>query len=234
LDEELAEAHASLARNKIAFDWDWSGARREFERALELNPNYGTAHYWYSYYYFAMGRLDAAAQEMKRAVDLDPLSLQINTEMGRALLYQRQYDAAIEQERKTLEMDPNFEGAHELLATAYLFKGSYADAITESQPVERWSGFVLARAYLKSGKIGKAQKVVVDLKELSNKQYVSAQRIAQAYVGLDDKQRALEWLEKAYEERSLRPDFMRVDPAYDNLRSDQRFRDLLHRVGLPQ
>ena len=181
-----------------------------------------------------MGRLDAAAQEMKRAVDLDPLSLQINTEMGRALLYQRQYDAAIEQERKTLEMDPNFEGAHELLATAYLFKGSYADAITESQPVERWSGFVLARAYLKSGKIGKAQKVVVDLKELSNKQYVSAQRIAQAYVGLDDKQRALEWLEKAYEERSLRPDFMRVDPAYDSLRSDQRFRDLLHRVGLPQ
>jgi eukaryotic-like serine/threonine-protein kinase len=234
LDEELAEAHASLARNKIAFDWDWSGARREFERALELNPNYGTAHYWYSYYYFAMGRLDAATQEMKRAVDLDPLSLQINTEMGRALLYQRQYDAAIEQERKTLEMDPNFEGAHELLATAYLFKGSYADAITESQPVERWSGFVLARAYLKSGKIGKAQKVVVDLKELSNKQYVSAQRIAQAYVGLDDKQRALEWLEKAYEERSLRPDFMRVDPAYDNLRSDQRFRDLLRRVGLPQ
>jgi eukaryotic-like serine/threonine-protein kinase len=234
LDEELAEAHASLARNKIAFDWDWSGARREFERALELNPNYGTAHYWYSYYYFAMGRLDAAAQEMKRAVDLDPLSLQINTEMGRALLYQRQYDAAIEQERKTLEMDPNFEGAHELLAKAYLFKGSYADAITESQPVERWSGFVLARAYLKSGKIGKAQKVVVDLKELSNKQYVSAQRIAQAYIGLDDKQRALEWLEKAYEERSLRPDFMRVDPAYDNLRSDQRFRDLLRRVGLPQ
>ncbi len=231
LDEKLAEAHASLARNKIAYDWDWSGARKEFERALELNPNYATAHYWYSYYYFAMGRLDDAARENKRAVELDPLSLNINAEMGTALLYQRQYDRAIEQERKTLEMDPNFGVAHGILGRAYLQQGRYADAITEAQKAP--SRFVLARAYLKSGNIGKAQKVVEDLKDLSKRSYVTANAIALAYIGLDDKERAFEWLEKAYEDRSLRPDLMRVDPAYDNLRSDPRFQDLMRRAGLP-
>src|ERR1700730_6549393 len=232
LDEKLAEAHASLARNKIAYDWDWSGARREFERALELNPNYAHAHYCYSYYYFAMGRLDDAAREMKRAVELDPLSLNINAEMGRALLYQRQYDKAIQQERKTLEMDPNFGVAHHILGEAYLQEARYADAITEAQKVA--SGFVLARAYLKSRNIGKAQKVVEDLKDLSKRRYVSAHDMALAYIGLDDKERAFEWLQQAYEDRSLRPDFMRVDPAYDNLRSDPRFQDLMRRAGLPQ
>jgi len=234
LDEELAEAHASLARNKIAFGWDWSGARREFERALELNPNYATAHYWYSYYYFAMGRLDAAAREMKRAVELDPLSLNINAEMGRALLYQRQYDEAIGQERKTLEMDPNFGVAHGILGEAYLQEARYGDAVTEAQKLASWSGFVLARAYLKSGNMGKAQKITEDLRELSKTRHVSAYEMALAYIGLDDKQRAFDWLQKAYEDGSLRPDFMRVDPAYDNLRSDPRFQDLLRRVGLPQ
>ena len=234
MDEELAEAHASLARNKIAFDWDWSGARREFERALELNPNYATAHYWYSYYYFAMGRLDAAAREMKRAVELDPLSLNINAEMGRALLYQRQYDEAIGQERKTLEMDPNFGVAHGILGEAYLQEARYGDAVTEAQKLASWSGFVLARAYLKSGNMGKAQKITEDLRELSKTRHVSAYEMALAYIGLDDKQRAFDWLQKAYEDGSLRPDFMRVDPAYDNLRSDPRFQDLLRRVGLPQ
>ncbi|HEV8131088.1 MAG TPA: protein kinase [Acidobacteriota bacterium] len=231
LDEKIAEAHASLARNKIAYDWDWSGARREFERALELNPNYATAHYWYSYYYFAMGRLDDAALEMKRAVELDPLSLNINAEMGRALLYQHQYDRAIEQELKTLEMDPNFGVAHALLARAYLQEGRYADAIAEAQKVA--NSFVLARANLKLGNAGKAQKVVQDLKDLSKRRYVSAHDMALAYIGLDDKERAFEWLEKAYEDRSLRPDYMRVDPVYDNLRSDPRFQDLMRRAGLP-
>jgi tetratricopeptide (TPR) repeat protein len=233
LDEKLAEAHASLGRIQIGL-WEWLEARNEFERALELNPNYATAHYWYSYYYDAMGRLDDAAREMKRAMELDPLSVNINAEMGRALIYQHQYDAAIAQERKTLEMDANFVLAHELLAAAYLFKGSYTDAITEAQQPGEWQEFVLARAYVKRSETGKAQKVVVDLKELSNKQYVSAQRMAQAYVGLDDKERAFKWLEKAYEEHSMRPDFMRVDPTYDNLRSDPRFRDLMSRTGVQQ
>jgi eukaryotic-like serine/threonine-protein kinase len=230
LDEKLAEAHASLARNKLGFDWDWSGARTGFERALQLNPNYATGHYWYSYYYLAMGRLDDAAREMKRAVELDPLSLNINAEMGRTLIYQRQYDAAIEQEHKTLELDPSFSLAHEMLAIAYLQNSRYAEALAEAQKTA--PGAVIARAYLKSGDVTNARKVAVELKQLSKTRYVSAYRIAQVYIGLEDKEQAFQWLERAYNERSLRPDFMKVDPWFDNLRSDSRFQSLMHRAGL--
>jgi tetratricopeptide (TPR) repeat protein len=239
LDEKLAEPHASLAWDKLTYDWDWSGGRRELERALELNPNYAIAHDWYANYYFAMGRLDDAAQEIKRALELDPLSLIINADLGRVLFYQRQYDRAIEQERKTLEMDPNFGPAHVFLGRAFLQKARYADATTEAQKAPSDVGglhgrfLVLARAYLKSGNMGKAQKVVQDLKDLSKTRYLSAYAMALAYIGLDDKERAFEWLQKAYAERSLRPDLMRVDPAFDNLRSDPRFADLMRRVGLP-
>ncbi len=239
LDDKLAEAHASLAWAKLTYDWDWPDAQRELERALELNPNYATAHFWYSYYYFAMGRLDDAVRELRRSLELDPLSLIINANLGWALVYQRQYDRAIEQGMKTLEMDPNFGPAHSLLGWAYLEKGRYAEAISEAQKASSDVGgiperfLVLARAYLKSGNIGKAQKVVEDLKDLSKKRYVSAYAMAHAYIGLDDKERAFEWLEKAYEERSLRPDLMRLDLAFDPLRSDPRFQDLMRRVGLP-
>jgi serine/threonine-protein kinase len=204
LDEKLAEPHASLAVDKLLYDWDWSGARREFERALELNPNYAIAHDWYAQYYFAMGRLDDGAREIKRALELDPLSLIINVELGRVLLYQGQYDRAIEQERKTLEMDPNFGPAHVFLGRAYLQKARYADAITEAQKAPSGLGKVggpfrpspvLIRAYLKSGNTGKAQKVVQGLKDLSKTRYFSAFDMALAYIGLDNKERALEWLQ---------------------------------------
>jgi serine/threonine protein kinase/tetratricopeptide (TPR) repeat protein len=238
LDDKLAEPHASLALAKLMYDWDWPGARREFERALELNPNYATAHHWYAFYYFAMGRPDDSVREMKRAQELDPLSLIINANLGRAFLYQRQYDRAKEQERKTLDMDPNFGVAHVLLGRVYLQEVRYADAITETQKapsdVGRPDGrsLILARAYLKLGNRGKAQKVVQDLKDLSKRRYIPAYEMALAYTGLDDKERAFEWLQRAYEERSLRPDLMRIDPIYDNLRSDPRYQDLMRRVGL--
>ena len=230
LDETLAEAHASLGRGIIAHDWDWEAARREFERALQLNPNYATAYYWYSYYDFAKGNLDEAARKMKRAVELDPLSLNINAEMGRVLLYQRQYDAAIEQELKTLQMDPNFGVARQILAMAYLQKGRYAQALE----LISGFGFVRARAHLKLGNKPMARKVAADLEALAKTRYISANAIANAYIGLDDRERSFEWLEKAFQDRSMRPDFMRVDPSYDDLRSDPRFRDLLRRAGLPQ
>jgi len=149
--------------------------------------------------------------------------------MGRLLLYQRQYDAAIEQELKTLQMDPNFGVARQLLAMAYLQKGRYAEALETSS-----QSFVMARAYLKLGNRPMAQKVAADLEARSKTRYVSANAIANAYIGLDDRERAFEWLEKAFQDRSMRPDFMRVDPAYDNLRSDPRFRNLLGRARLPQ
>jgi TolB-like protein/Tfp pilus assembly protein PilF/predicted Ser/Thr protein kinase len=236
LDETLAEAHASLGRSIIAHDWDWAAARREFDRALQLNPNYATAYYWYSYYDMAMENLDEAARKMKRAVDLEPLSLNMNAEMGRVLLYQRQYDAAIEQERKTLQMDPDFGVARQLLAMAYLYKGRFAEALeTSSHVVETGRhSFVMARAHLRLGNRPLAQKVAADMEARAKSRYVSANAIANAYIGLDDRERAFEWLEKAFQDRSLRPDFMRVDPVYDDLRADPRFRDLLRRAGLPQ
>ena len=236
LDETLAEAHASLGRSIIAHDWDWAAARREFERALQLNPNYATAYYWYWYYDMAMGDLDEAARKMKRAVDLEPLSLNMNAEMGRVLLYQRQYDAAIEQERKTLQMDPNFDIARQLLAMAYLHKGRFAEALETSSHVVATNrhGFVMARAHVRLGNRPLAQKVASDMEALGRSRYVPANVIANAYIGLDDRERAFEWLEKAFQDRSLRPDFMRVDPVYDDLRADPRFRDLLRRAGLPQ
>jgi serine/threonine-protein kinase len=239
LDEKLAEAHASLAYAKDSYEWDWPGARREFERALELNPNYAPAHQWYGGYYLAMGHLDDGLREHKRALELDPLSLIANAGVGQVLIFQRQYDRAIEQERKTLDLDPNFGPAHVSLARAYLQKSRYADAISEVQKAPSDLGglfgrsLVLARAYLKSGNIKEAGKVVEDLKDFSKRRYVSAYEMALAYIGLDDKERAFEWLEKAYEERSLNAIFMRVDPAFDNLRSDPRYTDLLRRLGLP-
>ena len=234
LDEQLGEAHASLARGIIAHDWDWETARREFERMLQLTPKYAMGHYWYSYYYFAFRRMDDAAREMRRAIELDPLSVNINAELGRLFLYQRQYDAAIEQERKTLQMDPDFGVARQLLAVALIQKGRYAEALEVAERESSRSGFVVARAHLKLGHKAAAQKVVSDFLALSKTRLVSAQRIALVYIGIEDTERAFEWLEKAFAERSMRPDFMPYDPVYDSLRSDPRFQDLLRRAGLPE
>jgi tetratricopeptide (TPR) repeat protein len=239
LDDKLAEPHASLAWAKAVYDWDWSGAQREFERALDLNPNYASAHQWYATYYNAMGRPDDNIRELKRALELDPLSLSINNALGYTLLCQHQYDGAIEQERKTLDMDPNLVRAHIVLGWAYLEQGRYADAITEAQKAPSEVGspngrfLLLSRAYRKSGKIGKARRLAEERKDLSKRRHVSAYEMANDYIGLDDKERAFEWLEKAYQERSLRPDIMRVDPCFDDLRPDPRFQALLRRVGLP-
>ena len=234
LDEQLGEPHASLARGIIAHDWDWEAARREFDRALQLAPKYAMGHYWYSYYYFAVRRMDDAAREMRRAMELDPLSVNINAELGRLFLYQRQYDAAIEQERKTLQMDPGFSVARQLLAIALIQKGRYAEALEAMEREVSRSGFVAARAHLKLGNKAAAQKVVSDLLALSKTRHVSANRIALAYAGIEDTERAFEWLEKAFVDRSMRPDFMPYDPVYDSLRSDPRFKDLLRRAGLQE
>jgi serine/threonine-protein kinase len=232
LDERLGEAHASLARGIIAHDWDWEAARREFERALQLDPTYAMGHYWYSYYFFAFRRIDDAARQMKRAIELDPLSVNISAELGRLFLYQRHYDEAIEQERKTLQMDPEFGVARGLLAVALLQKGRYAEALEVSQRGSAFSPFVMARAHLRMGNKAAAEKVVSDVLAFSKTRQLPAYRIALAYMGIENTERAFEWLEKAFVDRSMRPDFMPYDPMYDGLRSDPRFQDLLRRAGL--
>jgi len=238
IDDTLAEAHTALARIKLNYDWDWSGAERDFKRAIELNPNYPTGHHWYAWYLAAMERHTEAIAEMKRAQELDPLSLVINTDVGWIFYYARQYDQAIAELQKTLEMDPDFVRAHLRLGLSYLQKSMNKEAIETLQKAtdisERSTEIVafLGYAYAISGNKSEAQKILNDLQEGSRRRYVSPYYIAVIYTGLGEKEQAFKWLEKAYEERSGRLVYLEVEPMFDPLRADPRFTDLLRRVGL--
>jgi eukaryotic-like serine/threonine-protein kinase len=239
LDETLAEAHTSLAYVKTQYDWDWSGGEREFQRAIELNPAYATAHQWYGLTLCQMGRLEEGITEEKRALELDPLSLVINRELGRAFYLARQYDQAIEQLRRTLEMDPNFVLAHASLGWAYVQKSMNKEGIAECEkelaisPGNPWALSGLGYAYAVTGRRAEAQKVLDKLSELSKQRYVPARFMAMIYGGLGEKDKAFELLEKSYEDRSLEIGAgIKLDPVYDPLRSDPRFQDLLRRMNL--
>jgi DNA-binding winged helix-turn-helix (wHTH) protein/TolB-like protein/Flp pilus assembly protein TadD len=240
IDDNLAEAHASLGTVKFFYDWDWSGAEREFRRAIELNPSYSDAHQLFSYYLSAMGRGDEALAEMKRAHELDPLSLEKLAGIGEMLYFQRQYDRAIEQYQKTLEMDPNSGFAHWAIGNVYVHKGMYTEAIGEYQKAIPLSGdspdepAMLAYAYARSGKRNEAEQIINELKERSQRSHVAPTIIAVIYSGLGENDRAFEWLEKAYEGHDFLLVFLKTEPMFDNLRADPRFTELLRRVNLPQ
>jgi TolB-like protein/DNA-binding winged helix-turn-helix (wHTH) protein/Tfp pilus assembly protein PilF len=240
IDDTLAEAHASLARIKAEYDWDWSGGEIEFQRAIQLNPTYATAHQWHGDVLETMGRLAEAIAEYKRALELDPLSLIINRGVGQAFYYARQYDQAIGQLQKTLELDPYFPGTHAFMSAAYLQKSMYTEGIAEAKKdlvIVRGGAYALGwlgYAYAVAGRRTEAQKVLDQLKQLSKQKHVPAGAMDQIYAALGEKDKAFEWLEKAYEERSiaLGGEDIRVDPTYDPLRSDPRFQDLLRRMNL--
>jgi len=240
LDDTLAEAHTSLAFIKLNFDWDWTGAERAFKRAIELNPNYSNAHHWYSHYLMAMGRIEESLAESKRALELDPLSLITNVHLGWHYLNAHQYDLAIEQLSKALEMDPNFGVGHWYLGLADAQKERYSEAenelrkakelLKDSLVVEADTGYV----YAVSGKKDQALKVIDELKELSKRRYVSSYHVAMIYLALKEKDQAFEWLENAFRERSDLLVYLKIEPRLESVRSDQRFADLVRRVGLPQ
>jgi tetratricopeptide (TPR) repeat protein len=240
LDETIAEAHTSLGFLSYIFDWDWAVAEKHYKRAIELNPNYATAHHWYSLYLTAMLRMNEAIVEAKTAQELDPFSLIINTDLGLVFYRARQYDRAIEQLKKTLEMEPNFAAARWNLGRAFLQKQMHPEAIAELRRAAELSGrnpvylAALGHALAVSGRRQEAVRILDDLKGLSKRRYVLPSLIAIIYIGLEDGDQAFAWLEKAYQERS---DFMivlKVEPVLDGLRSDPRFADLLQRVGLTQ
>lgn len=195
LDDTIPEAHAELALIRTYSDWDWSAAESAYKRALSLNPNSAYAHDVYGILYLSpIGRHDEAIAEMKRAVELDPLSPLYHHDLAWAFYYARQYDQAIEQLRKTLEMGPNFGYAHRTLGLVYLKKGMYEEAIAELQK----SGYLgdLGYAYAVLGKRDQALKLLAELKERSKQEHVDPFDFAQLYTGLGEKDQAFEWLKR--------------------------------------
>lgn len=240
LDDKLAEAHTILGAVNLFYDWDWSGAEREFKRAVEINQSYSDAHQMYGYYLSAMGRFDEALYEMRRAQELDPLSLEKIAGIGDILSYRRQYDQALEQYQKALEMDPNSGYTHWSIGNVYVQKGRYEEAIAEYQKSIPLSGdspdepASLGYAYGLSGKRREAHQVIDELKERSKRSYISPTLIAIIYTGLGEKDQAFAWLDKAYDGRDFILVLLKVEPMFDSLRSDPRFAALMRRVGLPQ
>jgi TolB-like protein/DNA-binding winged helix-turn-helix (wHTH) protein/Flp pilus assembly protein TadD len=238
LDDSLSEAHNSLAFCLEGFDWDFEAAGKEFRRAIELNPGYATAHHWYAWHLSLVGRNSEAVAEMRKAENLDPLSLIINADLAELLLIAHLSDESIQQSNKTIEMDPNFALAHNQLAQAYLEKHMFGEAIAEIQKAIQLSGGSptcttnLARAYAASGKTAAAVGLLNDLKKGSASGDPHTAEIAMIYAALGNKDQAMTWLEKSYEER-FNPGVL-LRPGFDPLRSDPRFQDLVRRIGLPQ
>ncbi|HEY6206231.1 MAG TPA: tetratricopeptide repeat protein [Chthoniobacterales bacterium] len=237
LDETLAEAHTTLALALWYYDFDFAQANREFQRAIELNPNYATGHQQYGNNTLsALGRFDDAIAEGKRAVDLDPLSLVINTDLGVNYFFARRYDEAIAQLRKTIEMDPGYYFAHSNLAQALEMKGDRDGAIAEYQKARALNddhgvlGY-LARFYGLGGNKTETEKILDQLKELSKQQYVSDYSFALVYLGLGEKEEALRWLEQSYRDRAGSDvTWIRVDPLLDPLHGDPRFEALAEKI----
>jgi TolB-like protein/DNA-binding winged helix-turn-helix (wHTH) protein/Flp pilus assembly protein TadD len=238
LDSALGEAHNSLAFCLDGFDWNFESAGEEFRRAIELNPGYATAYHWYAWHLSLLGRYEEAIAEMRKAQNLDPLSLIVSADLAELLAIAHQYDESILESRKTIEMDPNFALAHSQLGQAYLQKGMHDEAIAEMQRAVQLSGgsptiiASLARAYVASGRRIEAEKLLKELKKRSNPTYSHASEIAVVCAALGDKDQAMNWLEKGYQER-FNPGVL-LRPGFDPLRSDARFEDLVRRIGLPR
>jgi len=243
IDETLAEAHASLAVIKFEYEWDFAGAEREYKRAIEINPNYASAHQWYGEFLGNMGRHKEAIAEANRALELDPLSLIIKVVLGAILSRAGQYDLAEEQLRNTIDMDKNFGQAHMILSNNYIRKGMYLEAIDEfekgkillgadQQTLTRKSA-ALKAAYQKSGARGYWQERLNMTLEFNQQGRVSPYYVGMCYAQLGRNDQAFMWLEKAYERRDGTINHLKAEPEYDVLHSDPRFQALLRRVGLP-
>jgi len=240
INERLAEAHATLGRALASYDWDWPAAEKEFKRAVELNPNYAVAHQWYGGYLGVMGRPEEAISERRLAVELEPLSLIINFELGSAYYFSHDYDRAIEQFQRTLELDRNFPPATNFLPAVYEQKRMYAEALSgfrKARSIALESERSLATGGLGhlcavTGKRSEALKLADELKQLSTREYVPATSIALIYAGLGDKNQAFEWLERAYDQHAFQLQWITLEPRFDNLRSDARFQDLLKRMRI--
>jgi TolB-like protein/DNA-binding winged helix-turn-helix (wHTH) protein/Tfp pilus assembly protein PilF len=238
LDPTLAETQTALATVQFNDDWNWKAAETGFRHAIQLNPSYATAHQRYSLYLIAMGRTEESLAEMNRARSLDPLSLSVNFSLGWRLYMARQYDQAISQLLNTIEMDPSYLLAHIVLGQCYEQEEKYSEAITELQKAASMSPdsppvlAALGHAYAVAGKRAEALQMLDQLKSLSARRYVSPFYLALLYIGLDDREQTIAWLDRGYDDRSNNMIFLKVVPQFDSLRSEPRFQDLRHRIGL--
>jgi len=239
LDDNLAEAHTSLALVKMEYEWDWASSEGEFKRAIQLNPGFAEAHHQYSHYLTAMGRSSESLAESLRALELDPLSLVLNGHLAWHYLYARQYDQAIQQCQKTAELDRNYPETADFRGLAYEQKGMYREAIAELQMAVNLSGnsphikAELGHAYAIAGETTPALDILDELKRGSTETHISSYDIAVIYIGLGRKDQALEALENAYQERSEWLRYVKVDPRLDPLRGDPRFEKLVNQVLPP-
>jgi tetratricopeptide (TPR) repeat protein len=238
IDDRLAEAHTSLGMLMMLNEWDWSNAEKEYKLGISLNPNYATAHHWYSEWLLYNGRIAEAIQEISRAVDLDPLSPAILKDKGLTLYYARDYAGAIEHGRKTLELDPDFVSVHRLLSLAYQGKGMFTDAIAENQRWDELSGNAAeatvgrAQCYAAFGKRDEALKLIRSMNPENLSGGNLFRGIALVYAALGENDLAFTWLEKSHEQKAESLSTLKVDPKVDLLRSDPRFVSLLKKVGL--
>ena len=238
-DESLAEAHTSLASIKAVTDWDWQGAENEYRKALELNPKYATAHHWYGAQLFVQGRQAEALQELKKAQQLDPLSLGINKDLAVALLYARDYDNALEQCRKTLEIEPQFGAMFTYIAQIYELQQKYPEAVAElekahaSAPEDAEISYGLGQAYALMGRKDEALKILNELNQPGKNVYLPKES-AYLHALLGEKEKAIAILQTAAENHYISVAELKTDPRLDELRKDPRVVEVLRKIGLSQ
>jgi|RhiMethySRZTD1v2_1073278.scaffolds.fasta_scaffold00038_18 serine/threonine protein kinase/tetratricopeptide (TPR) repeat protein len=239
LDPNCAEAHAALGNTAMGFDWDWVTAEREFKHAIDLKPQYGPAHIWYSHLLKAVNRTEESLAESRRALECDPLGLVLNMHMGWHLVYARQYEKAIEQCQKTLELDPTFILAHVFLGQAYEHSGAFSDAIAAFEKAvelsRRHPTYLadLGHGLAVAGRRADALNVLSELHEMSSHRFVASRGIAEIHLGLGEVDDAFVWLERGFQQRNGWLIHIRDNPRYDPVRQDPRYLDLVRRMNFP-
>jgi serine/threonine protein kinase/tetratricopeptide (TPR) repeat protein len=239
LDPNLGEAHTPLAAVLWLHDWQWQEAQKEFERSLALNPAHPTASHWYAEYLMTMGRHVEAIARVKNSQELDPLSLIISVAIGRDFYMARRYDDALEQLQRTVELDPNYPVTYWVLGLLLTKMGRYELAIAEGEKGVKLSGgsplmnAALAQTFATAGRREQAIQILNDLTNLAKQKYVAPYFFAGIHIGLGEDDRAVEYLEKSYQEHSHWLIYLHIDPSMDGLRSNRRFQDLSRRIGLP-
>ena len=238
LDPTLAEPHATLAFASWLLDWDRVAAEKGFLRAIELNPNYPTARHWYSRFLRGVGRMDEAFQQIKRAEELDPMSLVIINNVAENLIDRGDLNAATKECLRMIDIDPDFWPSHQTLGIILVRQGRYAEALAEAQKSLQHANrsnaplALLGHVYAKMGRRSEAEAVIKELEARYASQQADGRDVAIVYAGFDDKDKVFEWLQKAYQERSVFMAFLRLEPLLEPMRSDARWSDLERRVGI--